>query len=95
MKKKFTLLAGFLPPITSDTVFDERHLQAITFRNGGTATVSLGNGFYTLDPKETISFSAVDNNDELVFTQWSIKFDTSTGSDKLLQMTVLRAQECT
>lgn len=94
MKKKIVLLAGFLPPIESNTVFDERNLQAITFRNAGTATVSLGNGFYTLDPKETISFSAVDNNDELVFNQWSIKFDTTTGPVKLLQMTVLRAQEC-
>lgn len=89
----YNVQLGFLPPLLDDGTIDQSNLQSITLRNAGTATVTLGNGMYTLDPKETVSISAVDNSDTLVVSQLEVRFDTGTGPFKRLEILVLRTQK--
>ena len=91
MEKTFKLQVGFLPPMTDDGTIDQSELQAITLRNAGTATVNLQNGMYTLSPGETLNIAAVQNADSLFISQLFVRFDTSTGPTKKLELLTLRS----
>lgn len=89
----YKLLPSGLPPIVVDGDIDIKGLSAIILRNAGTATVNLWNGLYTLDSKETISFNVVEEHTVLDILNVPVKFDTSSGPIKKLQIIVLKRQE--
>jgi hypothetical protein len=71
-----------------------RDADAIILRNGGTATVNLWYGLYTLAPGETISFNVTVVHSKLELVDVPVNFDTSTGSVKLLQIITIKSANC-
>ena len=95
MKKKIIIFPFGIAPITDDKVLNPLpDVTAIIFRNAGTATVSLFNGLYTLDPKETVSFNSADQKPTIELENIQISFDTGTGSVKKLEIVTLRKKHC-
>lgn len=77
---------GNLPSITD--------ADAVILRNGGTATINLFYGAYTLAPGETISFNVTLDDATMNLEDVQVKFDTSTGSIQLLQIITIKSSPC-
>lgn len=91
---KNTLRPSFLAPITDTFAIDFSGVAAIIMRNAGTATVSLANGNYTLDPKETLSLNVTELGADMILDSIAVNFDTSTGSVKKLQVIIIFQSSC-
>lgn len=68
--------------------------DAIILRNGGSATVNLFYGLYTLAPGETVSFNVTLDDATMDLVDVPVKFDTSTGSVQLLQIITIKSSPC-
>lgn len=77
---------GNLPSITD--------ADAVILRNGGTATINLFYGAYTLAPGETISFNVTLDDATMNLEDIQVKFDTATGSVQLLQIITIKSSPC-
>lgn len=66
--------------------------NAVGLRNGGTATVSLNNGQWSLAAGESLHFGSQTDENAIITLDWDIDFDTSTGSVKKLQ--ILKIENC-
>lgn len=83
------------PSVLSNGVIPTiRDADAIILRNGGTATVNLFYGMYTLAPGETISFNVSTENATIELVDVPVKFDTSTGVIQLLQIITIKSAYC-
>ena len=69
-------------------------VDAIILRNGGTATVELFYGLYTLAPGETISFNVTLDDATMDLVDVPVKFNTSTGVLQLLQIISIKSSPC-
>lgn len=78
--------------ITEAGTLELKTLSAIVLRNAGTATVSLWNGLYTLDSKETLSFNVTEEMSTLDVEGVPVAFDTSTGAVQKLQIIVIKKE---
>lgn len=81
----------FLTPMYEDGEINQKGIQTISLRNAGTATVNIQMGMWTLAPGETLHISVVDNIDSLDFSVIQISFDVTLGSEKKLQILILRS----
>ena len=84
------IVPSALSPIVKDGDVDIQNIVAVILRNAGTATVSLWNGLYTLDSKETLSLNVTENNGMIDLFNVPVSFNTSTGSIKRLEVVVLK-----
>lgn len=83
------------PSITlNGTIPSINDADAVILRNGGTATVNLFYGLYTLAPGETISFNVTLDDATMDLVDVQVKFDTSTGSIQLLQIITIKSSPC-
>jgi hypothetical protein len=78
-----------VPPLTQDGYIQQRGISAISLRNAGNTTVQLWGGMWTLDEKETLSFSVMEANFSIE-TDIPVTFDTRTGTEKKLQIIVTK-----
>ncbi len=76
------------------TIPSIKDVDAVILRNGGTATVNLFYGLYTLAPGETISFNVTLDDATMDLVDVQVKFDTSTGSVQLLQIITIKSSPC-
>lgn len=83
------------PSVTANGVIPSiKDADAIILRNGGTATVELFYGLYTLAPKETISFNITLDDATMNMDDVPVKFNTSTGTTQLLQIISIKSALC-
>lgn len=87
------LVPSALAPMVEDGEINQTNVAAIVLRNAGTATVELFYGMYQLDSKETITFNVTELYASLDL-KIPVKFDTSTGAAKELQIVLLKASNC-
>lgn len=69
-------------------------VDAIILRNGGTSTVNLWGGAWTLCPGETVSFNVTIDDAILDFTDVMVTFDTTTGPLNKLQIITIKTTPC-
>lgn len=82
-------------PITANGVIPPFYdVDAIILRNGGTSTVNLWNGQWTLSPGETISFNVTLDDATLNFNDVIVTFDTTLGSVNYLQIITIKSSPC-
>lgn len=81
----------FVPSLTNDGPINIKDVQAIIFRNAGTATVSFQGGLYTLDSKETLSLNVTEDFHKMQLQDIMVSFDTSTGGVRKLEMIILKS----
>ena len=84
------IVPSALSPIVKNGDVDIQNIVAVILRNAGTATVSLWNGLYTLDSKETLSLNVTEDNGVIDLFNLHVSFDTSTGAIKRLEVVVLK-----
>ncbi len=77
---------GTIPPLND--------VDAVILRNGGTSTVNLWAGAYTLCPGETISFNVTIDDAILNFTDVMVTFDTTLGALNKLQIVTIKSASC-
>lgn len=82
------------PVVANGVIPTIREADAIILRNGGTATVHLFYGAYTLAPGETISFNIATESSFVELVDAQVGFDTSTGSIQLLQIITMKSSYC-
>lgn len=94
MGKKRKLRPVFVAPVTTNGKLPEfKGVAAISLRNGGDSTVSLANGRWTLDSKETLSLNVTEDDDATMEIQ-DINVTFSGGSTDLLQILVIIEHDC-
>lgn len=94
MLMKIRLTPTPIIPMRNDGDIDITSAVAISLRNAGTATVNLWNGMWTLDSKEVLSMDVTEIGGWLDLLNIPVSFDTGTGSEKLLQIIILKATLC-
>ena len=80
--------------LVEDGDIDHIDTEAVMFRNAGTATVEMWNGLWTLDPKETLSLNVTNEGTTLDLNNIPVKFDTSSGGVKKLQILLIKSKIC-
>lgn len=91
---KLTVVPNGVAPIVADGNIQFTNIVAISLRNAGTATVNLWNGSWTLAPKETVSFNVLENGVVIDTGSIPVTFDTSTGTEKKLQIITVPVKTC-
>ena len=82
-------------PITTAQIIPPFYdVDAIILRNGGTSTVNLWQGAWTLCPGETISFNVTLDDATLNFNDVPVTFDTTNGSINKLQIITIKSSPC-
>lgn len=83
----------FLAPMTkSGKLPDLRGIAAICLRNAGDSTISLENGAWTLDTKETLSLNVTEDCASMNVFDITVTF--SGGSTNKLQIVILKESDC-
>lgn len=80
-------------PVTEAKVMDFKGNVA-AIRNGGTSTVLLNSGQWSLAPGESLHFGSQTDVNMINFPQVAITFDTSTGTVNWLQILEVGVKFC-
>lgn len=80
------------PVIKNGKIPDLKGVAAISLRNAGDSTVSLDNGSWTLDSKETLSLNVTEDGATMDILDITVTF--SGGSTNSLQIIILREADC-
>lgn len=81
-------------PITIATGSADFSGNVAAIRNGGTSTVVINGGAWTLLPGESLHFGSQTDVNEIIWKQVSITFDTTLGALNKLQILEVRPQFC-
>lgn len=89
----FTLQPTFRAPLTANGSL-EVTANVVALRNGGTSTVLINNGSWSLLPGESLHIGSQTDVNIVKFQNWSITFDTTLGAVNRLQILQMNTSPC-
>jgi hypothetical protein len=90
---KLKIRPVFRPPIEADGTL-QNTANVVGLRNDGTAKVNLANGAWSLAPGESLFLGSQTDWNVILIENIVVTFDTTTGSEKKLQILELLINAC-